>query len=97
MIKRIVKMSFQPDKIEDFLKWFNQHKEKIKNFDGCLHLELWRDTEHPNVFYTYSIWQDEQTIENYRNSEIFKEVWIFTKQLFDARPTAFSAKMEIIV
>lgn len=96
MIQRIVRMSFHPEKTEEFLNWFNAHKEKIRNFEGCVHLELWRDVEQPNVFYTYSIWTDEIYIEKYRNSEIFKKVWTFTKQLFNDKPMAFSAKKEII-
>lgn len=93
----MVKMSFQPDKVNDFIKWFHLHKEKIKNFEGCIHLELWQDIEHTNVFYTYSIWKDEQAIEKYRESDTFKEVWQFTKQLFNDKPVAFSAKIEIVV
>lgn len=97
MIHRVVKMSFQPEKVEEFLKWFNQYKEKIKNFEGCTHLELWRDVEYPNIFYTFSIWKDESYIEKYRNSEVFNEVWGFTKQLFNDKPMAFSAKKGIVV
>lgn len=97
MIKRIVKMNFHPDKVQEFLQWFNQHKEKIATFEGCLHLELWRDTQHPNIFYTYSIWKDEISIEKYRNSELFNKVWSYTKQLFNDKPSAFSAKIEITV
>lgn len=94
MIKRIVKMSFHPDKVNTFLNWFDEHKEQIKNFEGCAHLELWRDTQQPNVFYTFSIWKDEISIEKYKNSELFKVVWSFTKQLFNDRPFAFSALLE---
>lgn len=97
MIKRIVKMSFHPDKVEAFLEWFNQHKNHIRNFEGCIHLELWRDKHSPNIFYTYSIWKDEQSIENYRNSELFNQVWSYTKQLFNDKPLAFSVSLEQIV
>ncbi len=97
MIQRIVKMSFYPHKVQDFLNWFDTHKEKIKSFEGCLHLELWRDTIHPNVFYTYSVWNNEESIEKYRKSDIFNNVWSFTKQLFNDSPLAFSAKIEKIV
>jgi len=97
MIRRIVRMSFHPDKVEDFLNWFSSHKEHIRNFDGCEHLELWQDFNQPNVFYTFSIWKDEASIEKYRNSEIFNKVWSYTKQLFNDKPIAFSASQKLIV
>lgn len=90
-------MSFHPDKVQDFLAWFDLHKNKIATFEGCLHLELWRDAQHANIFYTYSIWLDETCIEKYRNSELFNEVWAYTKQLFNDKPHAFSATLEITV
>jgi heme-degrading monooxygenase HmoA len=41
---------------------------------------------------TYSIWDSEEVLEQYRDSELFKSVWTFTKTLFSDKPTAFSAK-----
>lgn len=90
-------MTFQKDKTDDFLKWFEEHKNKIKNFEGCLHLELWKDAEQPNIFYTFSIWDSQESIEKYRQSEVFQKVWSYTKTLFQDKPMAFSATQEIIV
>lgn len=97
MINRIVRMSFQEEKVQEFLDWFNTHKEKIKNVEGCLHLELWQDVHQPNVFYTYSIWKEEAAIENYRQSELFQTVWAYTKQLFNDKPQAFSARSHTLL
>lgn len=90
MFIRVVKMSFQADKVEDFLANFQAHKEQIRNFPGCEHLELWRDKNNPQQFFTYSYWQSEADLENYRQSELFKEVWAFTKSLFQDKPGAWS-------
>ena len=90
MFVRIVKMSFKKDKIEDFLFNLNKNKDKIKNFTGCNFLELYRDKTDPTVFFTYSYWESELDLENYRNSELFKNVWNITKQLFDDKPEAWS-------
>jgi quinol monooxygenase YgiN len=87
---RIVKMEFQEDKIEMFLSNFNQVKDKIRAFDGCLKLELYRDKKNKNIFFTYSYWKNEQYLENYRNSDLFKTVWAKTKPLFNAKPLAWS-------
>jgi heme-degrading monooxygenase HmoA len=52
---------------------------------------LLRDADKPHIFCTYSIWESEAHLENYRNSALFKEVWKFTKSLFLEKPVAFSA------
>lgn len=90
MIVRIVKMSFQPDKVEDFLEQFDASKEKIRNFDGCEHLELLRDRDQPHIFFTYSYWVDEASLKAYRESELFRATWSKTKALFNDRPEAWS-------
>jgi quinol monooxygenase YgiN len=89
---RVVRMTFEEDKTEDFLKIFNQSKEKIRHFEGCSHLTLMQDYHKPNVFTTYSHWEDDQALDNYRHSELFKGVWSETKKLFAAKPVAFSLK-----
>ena len=90
MFVRIVKMSFEADKIDLFLANFNENKDKIRSSKGCELLELYRDKTNTNVFFTYSYWQTEQDLENYRNSDLFKNVWAKTKALFNAKPEAWS-------
>lgn len=90
MFVRIVKMRFQEDKIDAFLANFNQVKEKIRHFEGNQFLELYQDKNDPRIFFTYSYWQAEENLENYRNSELFKEVWNYTKTLFSDKPEAWS-------
>ena len=43
MLVRIVKMGFDPDKIETFLQNFEKRKTLIRGFEGCMFLELYRD------------------------------------------------------
>ena len=51
-----------------------------------------------NVLFTYSHWEDEESLNNYRISETFKEVWPQTKALFAAKPQAFSLeKLETVL
>ncbi len=50
MIIRIVKMTFVPEKVNEFLEIFNSSKQLIRNFAGCSHLELLNDINSPNVF-----------------------------------------------
>ena len=90
MFVRIVKMSFQADRIDEFLRNFEIVKDKIRDFEGCELLELYRDKTNNNIFFTYSYWQSEQDLENYRNSDLFKDVWKVTKSFFSAKPEAWS-------
>lgn len=85
-------MNFVPDRIPVFLTIFNQSCGRIRRFDGCSHLELLRDMANENVFFTYSCWKDKKSLENYRNSELFKTTWGKTKELFAVKAEAWSLK-----
>lgn len=90
MFIRIVKMSFIPEKVPDFLANFDLMKEKIRNAPGNRLLELYREKNDASVFFTYSYWETEEDLEKYRQSELFYDVWAYTKQLFNAKPEAWS-------
>lgn len=90
MFTRIVKMEFHRENVASFLANFETVKEKIRHFPGCLFLELYRDKDNNSIFFTYSRWKDEKDLENYRNSELFQEVWGVTKPLFSNRAEAWS-------
>ncbi len=83
-------MGFQEAHIEAFLSNFNENKARIRNFKGCKLLELYRDKNHPNIFFTYSYWESEADLEHYRQSDLFKTVWNKTKVLFSMKPEAWS-------
>ena len=90
MFIRIVKLSFQPDKINLFLENFEKVKQKIRHFPGNNFLELYQDKENSSVFFTYSIWNEVQDLENYKNSDLFREIWAETKPFFNDKPQAWS-------
>jgi heme oxygenase (mycobilin-producing) len=90
MINRIVRLSFMPDKVEEFLRIFEQSKSLIASFKGCEGLTLLQDAAQLNVFYTYSLWQSGSHLEDYRHSELFKTTWKATRALFNDKPMAFS-------
>ena len=85
MIKRIVKMSFHPEKVDEFKSVFQTNWKHIASFKGCSHVELLQDKNNPNIFFTYSIWQNENDLEAYRHSELFEKVWSKTKILFNLK------------
>jgi len=90
MIKRIVKMTFAEEKTALFLASFWEVQPKIMAFDGCTHLEIWRDVNNPNIFFTYSHWESEAHLQQYRQSDLFKSTWETTKKMFAGKPEAWS-------
>ncbi|MBK8347495.1 MAG: antibiotic biosynthesis monooxygenase [Saprospiraceae bacterium] len=89
-ITRIVRLSFEHDKTETFLKIFEETKQLIRSFDGCQDLELMQDYHHTNVYYTVSKWQSHEALEHYRHSDLFRSTWAKTKELFNAKASAYS-------
>ena len=83
-------MTFRPEAVTAFLDDFNKNKNKIRAFPGCHHLELLRNTDNPNLFFTFSIWENEEALQTYRRSGIFKNIWERTKKGFAAKPEAWS-------
>ena len=89
---RIVKMTFQEDKVAEFLSNFEAVKHHIRNFDGVERLELLNDKNNPNIFFTYSFWKSEEHLNHYRNSDLFKDVWVEIKPMFAAKAEAWSVE-----
>jgi (4S)-4-hydroxy-5-phosphonooxypentane-2,3-dione isomerase len=87
-------MSFDPNKVAEFLALFESVKVKIANFEGCEGLTLLRDSGQPNVLFTYSYWQTESHLNKYRFSDLFKTTWTGTKALFNDAPMAWSLVVE---
>lgn len=90
MINRIVKMTFDPALINDFLEVFHASKDKIRQFDGCLGMILLQDNQQNNVLFTYSQWISEDHLNSYRHSELFKTTWANTKNKFISKAEAWS-------
>jgi quinol monooxygenase YgiN len=97
MIIRVVKMTFQADKVAAFQELFEERKHQIRHFQGCEHLELWQDAHRPEVFFTYSHWQSEADLNHYRYSEFFKDTWRLTKALFQSTAEAWSINRSVLV
>jgi hypothetical protein len=90
MIVRIVRMFFKPDCIAAFQTHFESIKHKVRHFEGCHFLELYQDPQNPTIMMTYSHWESEAALENYRHSEVFKQIWAETKPLMAEKTYAFS-------
>jgi len=90
MLVRIVRMTFQPEKIAHFVAIFEASQTKIRAMPGCQHLELLRDVDAPHIFVTHSHWDNADVLNAYRHSDFFRDTWAKTKVLFADKPLAFS-------
>lgn len=90
MLVRIVKLTFHQESIPTFLEIFENSKHRIRASEGCSFVELYQDKNNDCIFFTYSYWDDESFLNNYRDSEFFKSVWSKTKVLFADKPEAWS-------
>lgn len=88
---RIVKLTLDPEKLDDFIKHFDTVKNDINTFPGCLGMQLLTDKNKKGVVFTYSKWENEAALENYRNSTLFQSIWPTVKQWFVAKPEASSS------
>lgn len=93
MITRIVKMTFIPEKVEVFLEVFHASSSLIRNYEGCIQMQLLKDIHQPNIYYTYSHWESEEHLNHYRNSTVFREIWKATKANFEKKAEAASLKL----
>lgn len=90
MFTRIVKMEIKKEELLSFLANFEKIKEEIRAFKGCSYLELYQDKNNLDTFFTYSRWEDETDLENYRTSDFFKNVWTTTKPMFRSKTQVWS-------
>ncbi len=93
MINRIVRMTFDPAKVDEFIQVFNRSKLQIASFPGNHGLKLLQDANEKNVYYTYSLWLDDDSLQRYRKSELFKTTWAATRALFIDKPQAWSTNV----
>ena len=92
MLIRIVKLHFQDDKTEEFLTFFDTIKNQVNTFPGCLGMKLLQDLNTPSIVMTYSHWENETALDNYRSSETFGLIWPKIKPWFAEKPQAWSVK-----
>lgn len=90
MIRRIVRLEFNPDKVNEFVEFFGKNTSAIASFPGCLSLEIFRDAALDNVYYTFSIWENGEALEAYRHSDTFRLLWSYAKERFSGKPQAYS-------
>ncbi|MEO0627615.1 MAG: 3-dehydroquinate synthase [Bacteroidota bacterium] len=91
MIERLVKLHFREDTVAEFEGIFESGEPTISSWPGCVHVQAWRSITEAGVYFTYSRWIDEASLEDYRRSDFFRATWARTKVLFQAAPEAWSS------
>ena len=86
-------MTFVPERCQDFEDFFVEIKEQIKGQPGCHDVQLMKDNAQSGVYFTYSIWDDQESLDAYRNTELFGKVWPTVKAWFAAKPEAWSTTL----
>lgn len=90
---RLVKLTLKEEHINDFIQHFDTVKEQINAFPGCKGMRLLRDKNTPHIVFTYSEWEKDEDLENYKKSELFGNVWPTVKNWFDAKAEAWSTEV----
>lgn len=85
-------MEFKEEFIPEFLDNFEKNKTIIRNFEGCSHLELYCDEDNPSIYFTYSYWDSDDSLQAYRSSGTFRKIWSETKPGFRKKAEAWSLK-----
>jgi len=95
MIHRFVKLTFREDAIELFCAKFELIKTQIRTMDGCHYLAMFQDKRDKRIFFTHSIWKNEECLNSYRKSEFFGINWPETKKLFANEPHAWTLEQKV--
>jgi len=90
MLVRIVRMSFRENRVADFLDVYDEIATTIRSFSGCRHIELWKDADAPAAYTTYTLWTNNEALQTYRESSLFRETWAKIKPMFESPASAHS-------
>jgi quinol monooxygenase YgiN len=90
MIIRVVQMTFQQNRADDFLEFISGIRHQIRNFPGCEHLDIFREIEKGNIFISTSHWKSTEALNQYRKSALFKTTWSRVREWFSEKPRAWS-------
>ena len=87
-------MTFRPEALEMFrTQVFEQSKARIRAFPGCRHMELLQERARPEVLFTLSIWDSEDALDAYRQSDLFRDTWARTKLGFAEKAEAWTVEV----
>ena len=75
MVIRIVSLKCKPEDVDAFRLVLRNSFPRVRQFPGCLALQIVNDIADPTSFFTLSTWRDVDALEAYRTSPLFEQVW----------------------
>lgn len=84
---RVVRLSFCPEHVVQFMDLFEEFKARIAGHPGCRFVYLLRCGE---TFFTISGWNRPEDLETYRTSSLFGAVWKKTRSWLSEPAQAWS-------
>jgi quinol monooxygenase YgiN len=90
MIIRKVDLEINKENLKAFENIFTERNPSLNNVEGCHRVEL---VKHPDVEYGYStisLWDSEEALSDYRNSDYFNQTWKMLKPLFASKAKAIT-------
>jgi quinol monooxygenase YgiN len=94
MIIRLVSLKCKPEDVDVFRLLLRESSPRVRQFPGCLSLQIANDIADPTSFFTVSTWRDVDALGAYRTSPLFAEIWPRAK-LFLREPAWASTCQEI--
>lgn len=92
-IERIVKMTFKDAHCREFESYFNTIQNQVGEQPGCHGVKLLKDKSGAGIYFTYSVWNEQQDLDRYRKTELFGQVWPKVKAWFKEKPEAWSTEI----
>lgn len=83
-------MVFKEEEKANFIRAFYDKQPHIRAFDGCLDVILLEDQRDQLALSTYSLWESNKALENYRKSDLFVTTWAEVKPMFAEKAQAWS-------
>jgi quinol monooxygenase YgiN len=90
MIVRWVSLPLRPDSSTAFERLYRASAPRVRQRPGCLAVYLLRHPDDEDTYVTLSLWQDAASLETYRESNVFGEIWPQVKALLRAPASARS-------
>lgn len=90
MILRVVKMNVDEEKRDAFELFMKNLREEKLKLAGCLHFDYFHEKNNKNIFYSYTIWESEKYLKQYKKTDLFIEVVSTLKKLCTEEPKAWT-------
>lgn len=87
---RIVKLVFDDKSLSSALELIACASSVVRDTKGCVYMQAHRVNNDPYTVFTYSLWEADEYLEAYRNTDYFKAFWKKLKPLFAERAEAWS-------